>query len=78
MGVPNAYTQFVYLGYTVTHSIPSRPDQRPINVESSKHGIQVGRISLEPSQATASKHWSLHSGRVKVRVRVRIGWYLLT
>ena len=33
MGVFNAYTQFVYLGYTVPHSIPSRPNQRPINIE---------------------------------------------
>ena len=32
----------------------------------SKHSIQVRRINLEPSQATASKHWSLHSVRVRV------------
>ena len=32
--VPSAYNQFVYLGYTVPHSIPSRPNQRPISVES--------------------------------------------
>ena len=40
----------------------------------SKNSIQVGRINLEPSQATASKHWSLHSVRVRARVRVRVGW----
>ena len=33
-----------------------------------------GRINLEPSQATASKHRSPHSVRVTVRVRVRVGW----
>ena len=33
MGVLHAYTQFVSLGYTVPHSIPSRPNQRLINVE---------------------------------------------
>ena len=39
----------------------------------------LGRINLEPLQATASKqHWSLRSVRVKIRVRVRVGWYLLT
>ena len=33
-----------------------------------------GRINLEPSQATASKHWSPHSVRVRARVMVRVGW----
>ena len=37
-----------------------------------------GRINLEPSQAPASKHKSPHSVRVTVRIRVRVGWYLLT
>ena len=31
-----------------------------------------GRINLEPSQATASKHRSPHS--VRVRIRIRVGW----
>ena len=66
---------FTYLVYTV-HPTASRAS--PINVQStltiSKHSIQVGRINLEPSQATASKHWSLLS----VWVRVRVGWYQLT
>ena len=67
-----------YLGFTVPHSIPSRPNQRPINVEpfQAQLSIQIGRINREPSQATASKHWSPHSVRVKVGVRVRVGWYL--
>ena len=62
------------------HIIPSGP----INVQSmltiSKHSIQAGRINLEPSKATASKHWSLHVARVQVRVwgRIRVGWCLLT
>ena len=64
-----------YLGYTVPHSIPSRPNQRPMKVEY----FQAQRPSRanQPrafTQATASKHWSPHS----VRVRVRVGWYLLT
>ena len=37
------------------------------------HSVQVGRINLEPSQATASKHyWSPHSVCVEGRVRVRV------
>ena len=36
-----------------------------------------GRINLEPSQATASKHRSPHSVRVRGRVRVRVGWSAL-
>ena len=31
----------------------------------SKHSLQVGRGNLEPSQVTASKHWSLRSVRVR-------------
>ena len=52
----------------------------PINVQATlsifKHSINVGQISLEPSKATSSKKLSLHS--VRVRVRVRVGWCLLT
>ena len=33
MGVFNEYTHIVYLGYTVPNSMPSRSDQRPINVD---------------------------------------------
>ena len=36
----------------------------------SKHSIWAGRMNLEPSQATASKHWS--PDRVWVRVSVRV------
>ena len=57
---------------------PTPPRACRINLSISKHSIHVGRINLGPSQATASKRWSLHSVRVKVRVRVRVGWYLLT
>ena len=34
----------------------------------------MGRINLEPSQPTASKHWSPHSVPSRVRVRVRVEW----
>ena len=79
MGVFDAYTQVVLSGLYTTPQHPQRPDQRPINVEcfQAQHPSR-GRINLEPSQATASKHWSLHSVRVRVRVRVRVAWYLLT
>ena len=59
-------------GYTIPHSIPSGPINVLSTLGISKHGIQAGRINLELSQATASTHWSLHS--VRVRVRVRVGW----
>ena len=59
----------MYRLYTaVPHSIPSRPNQAINSL--SKHSTQVGGINLEPSQATTSKHWSLPSVRVGVRVRV--------
>ena len=78
MGAFKRTPRLFYLGYAVPHIILSGP----INVQStfsiSRHSIQVGRINLEPSQATASKHWSLHGVRVRVWVRVRVGWYLLT
>ena len=71
MGVPNAYTQLVL--FRLYCSAPEHPEpaQSTSNQRRvfAKHSIQVGRINLEPSQATASKHWSLHSVRVKVRVR---------
>ena len=78
MGVPNAYTQFVLsrLYSTPQHPEPAQSTSNQRNL--SKHSIQVKRINLEPSQATASKHWPLHSVRVKVRVRVRVRWYPLT
>ena len=38
----------------------------------SKQSNHMGRINLEPSQATASKHWSPHSVPIRVRVRVRV------
>ena len=100
MGVPNAYTQFVYLGYTVPNAytqfvlsrLYSTPHHPPEPAQStsnqrlytwyslSKHSIQVGRTDLDRvfTAKTASKHWSLHSVRVRARVRVRVGWYLLT
>ena len=68
---PDCYTSTcIYTGHTaaVPHSIPSRPNQRINSV--SEHSIKVARINLEHSQATASKHWSLPSVRVRVRVRV--------
>ena len=34
----------------------------------------MGQINLEPLQATASTHWSLHNVRIRVRVRVRVEW----
>ena len=42
----------------------------------SPQNLLFGRINLEPSPATASKHRSPHSvrDRVRVRVRVRVGW----
>ena len=77
MGVPNAYTQFVlFRSYsTPQHPEPAQSTSKQ-RIVFTKHSIQVGRINLEHSQATASKHWSLHN--VRVRVRVRVGWYLLT
>ena len=39
--------------------------------------ITMATRKIEPSQATACKRWSLHSVRVRVRLRVRVGWYLL-
>ena len=74
MRVFNAYTQFVL------SRLYSNPQHRagPVNVQSTLSISNHGRISLEPSQATASKHWSLPSVRVRVEVRVRVGWYLLT
>ena len=58
------------LGYTVPHSIPSRPSQRPIDVVGlSKDSVQIGRINLEASLATAPRRWwSLHTIRVKAKV----------
>ena len=32
-----------------------------MNLNPSKHSIRVGRIKLEPPQATTSKHWPSHS-----------------
>ena len=34
-----------------------------------EHRIRAGRISIEPSQATASKHWSPHSFRINMYPR---------
>ena len=61
-----AYTVPIVQGFP-THSIASRPNQLK---SISKQSNQVGRINLEPSQATASMHWSPHS----VRVRVQVEW----
>ena len=66
-----------------TQSILSLPKlQHPAAAWINKHSTRTGRIDLEPSQATAAKHWSPHSVRVRfrvrvkvtVRVRVRVGW----
>ena len=40
----------------------------------SEQSNHMGRINLEPSQATASKHWSPRSVPIRVRVRVRVEW----
>ena len=57
---------------TWSFSKPQHPDPAESTCSISKHGIQVGRVNLEPSQAAASMHRSPH--RVRVRVRVLIGW----
>ena len=54
--------------------------KRPDPAENlSKRSIQSGRLNLEPSQATASKHRPPYSERVRVRVWVRalVGWSTL-
>ena len=65
-----AYTVPIVLVFPIC-SIPSRPNQLK---SLSKQSNQVGRINLEPTQGTASKHRSPHSVRVRVRVRVRVEW----
>ena len=64
-----AYTAAVVpivLGIFPTHSIPSRLNQLKSLSKQSNH---MSLINLEPSRATASKHWSPHSVRIRVRVR---------
>ena len=39
-----------------------------------QHSPMAESTSREPSEATASKHRSLHSVRVRVKVGVRVGW----
>ena len=52
--------------------------QHPEHVEKlkslSKQSNHMGQINLEPSQATASKHWSLHGIPTRVWVRARVEW----
>ena len=78
MGIFNGHTQFVYLGCTIPHSILSRPNQRPINVEyfQAQHPCRAN----QPRALTSDSIQVLvtHSVRVEVSVRVRVGWYLLT
>ena len=55
-----------------SHSIPSRPNQ-PINRAFPNTASKPAEINPEISQGTTSKHWLLHS----VRVRVWVGWSTL-
>ena len=61
-----------FMSYRVPHSIPSRWNQ-PKSFQAQLPS-RPNQPTVGPSQATASKHCSLDS--VQVRVRVRVGWYL--
>ena len=82
MGVFDVYTHFVLsiIGCTLPHSIPSRPNQSPINVEHfrAQHPpLAESTLSLHKRQHPSTGH-IYHIVRVRDRVRVRVGWYLVT
>ena len=52
-----------------SHSFPTRAECL------SKHSIQAGRLNLDPSQVTASKHRAPRS--IRIGVRVLVGWLTL-
>ena len=67
------------IGYILPHSIPSRLNQGPINVEYFQAQRQ-SRVN-KPKAFTSDSIQALvtpYSGGVKVRVRVRVGWYMFT
>ena len=69
----------VYMGYSVVpHSIPGRPNQ-PLPIVIPRTASKSAGSTQQPSQAIASKHWSLRTYRscLGYRVRVRVEWYEL-
>ena len=81
MGVRESLPQLDRKGVTAVVPIvlgfhnPQHPEPAESTYSLSKQSnLHMGRINLQPSQATASKHWSPHSIQSRVRVRVRVEW----
>ena len=71
---------WLYTPYTAVVPIvlgflnPQHPEPAESTSSLPEQSNHMGRIDLEPSQATESKYWSPHSVLIRVRIRVRVEW----